>query len=116
MAPFGDMTFDEAYEQFTEIVRAGAAAGADLVLIETMSDLLEAKAALLAAKEHTDLPVFVTMTFGEDGRTFLGTDPACAAVTLTSLGATWWASTAPWGRRSWPGPWRPCWPSRTGPS
>ena len=87
MAPFGDMTFDEAYEQFTEIVRAGAAAGADLVLIETMSDLLEAKAALLAAKEHTDLPVFVTMTFGEDGRTFLGTDPACAAVTLTSLGA-----------------------------
>ena len=87
MAPFGDMTFDEAYGQFTEIVRAGAAAGADLVLIETMSDLLEAKAALLAAKEHTDLPVFVTMTFGEDGRTFLGTDPACAAVTLTSLGA-----------------------------
>ena len=58
MAPFGDMTFDEAYEQFTEIVRVGAAAGADLVLIETMSDLLEAKAALLAAKEHTDLPVF----------------------------------------------------------
>ena len=87
MAPFGDMTFDEAYGQFTEIVRAWAAAGADLVLIETMSDLLEAKAALLAAKEHTDLPVFVTMTFGEDGRTFLGTDPACAAVTLTSLGA-----------------------------
>ena len=52
MAPFGDMTFDEAYGQFTEIVRAGAAAGADLVLIETMSDLLEAKAAPLAAKEH----------------------------------------------------------------
>ena len=87
MEPFGDMTFTEAYEQFAEIVEAGAAAGADLILIETMSDLLEAKAALLAARERTDLPVFVTMTFGEDGRTFLGTDPACAAVTLTSLGA-----------------------------
>jgi len=65
----------------------GAAAGADLILIETISDLLEAKAALLAAKERTNLPVFVTMTFGADGRTFLGVDPAAATVTLTSLGA-----------------------------
>lgn len=87
MEPFGDLTFDEAYESFREMVTIGVEAGADLILIETMSDLLEAKAALLAAKEHTDLPVFVTMTFGEDGRTFLGTDPAAAAVTLTSLGA-----------------------------
>ena len=87
LEPFGDMTFDEAYGMFAEIMEAGAAAGADLVLIETMSDLLEAKAALLAAKERTDLPVLVTMTFGEDGRTFLGVDPAAAAVTLTALGA-----------------------------
>ncbi len=87
LEPFGDVTFDEAYAMFAEIMEAGAAAGADLVLIETMSDLLEAKAALLAAKERTSLPVFVTMTFGEDGRTFLGVDPAAAAVTLTSLGA-----------------------------
>lgn len=87
MEPFGDLTFDEAYENFKEIMTAGASAGADLILIETMSDLLEAKAALLAAKEHTDLPVFVTMTFGEDGKTFVGTDPAAAAVMLTSLGA-----------------------------
>ena len=87
LEPFGDMAFDEVYAMFSEIMAAGAAAGADLVLIETMSDLLEAKAALLAAKEHTSLPVFVTMTFGEDGRTFLGTDPAAASVTLTSLGA-----------------------------
>ena len=87
LEPFGDMAFAEAYGMFAEIMEAGAAAGADLVLIETMSDLLEAKAALLAAKEHTHLPVFVTMTFGEDGRTFLGTDPAAAAVTLTRLGA-----------------------------
>lgn len=87
MEPFGDLTFDEAYRNFEEIVTIGADAGADLILIETMSDLLEAKAALLAAKEHTDLPVFLTMTFGEDGKTFLGTDPTAAAVTLTSLGA-----------------------------
>ncbi len=87
LAPFGELSFDEAYGMFAEIVTAGEAARADVVLIETMSDLLEAKAALLAAKEHTRLPVFVTMTFGEDGRTFLGTDPRCAAVTLSSLGA-----------------------------
>lgn len=87
LEPFGEMTFDEAYTMYAEIMDAGAAAGADLILIETVSDLLEAKAALLAAKERTGLPVFVTMTFGEDGRTFLGVDPAAAAVTLTSLGA-----------------------------
>ncbi len=87
LEPYGDMSFTEAYRQFCEIVDAGAAAGADLVLVETMSDLLEAKAALLAVKERTRLPVLVTMTFGEDGRTFLGVDPAAAAVTLTSLGA-----------------------------
>ncbi len=87
MAPYGTLTFDEAYEMFREIMTAGQQAGADLVLIETMSDLLEVKAALLAAREHTQLPVFATMTFGEDGRTFLGVEPAAAAVTLTSLGA-----------------------------
>ena len=87
LEPFGEIRFEDAYAMFVEVVKAGASAGADLVLIETMSDLLEAKAALLAAKEHTSLPVFVTMTFGADGRTFLGTDPAAAAVTLTSLGA-----------------------------
>ncbi len=87
LEPFGETTFNDAYAMYAEIVEAGAAAGADLILIETVSDLLEAKAALLAAKERTNLPVFVTMTFGEDGRTFLGVDPAAAAVTLTSLGA-----------------------------
>ena len=87
LAPMGNLSFDEAYALFAETVRAGAAAGADLVLIETMSDLLEAKAALLAAKENCDLPVCVTMTFSADGRTFLGTDPRTAAVTLSALGA-----------------------------
>ena len=66
LEPFGEMSFEEAYGQFAEIMESGEKAGADLVLIETMSDLLEVKAALLAAKERTALPVFVTMTFGED--------------------------------------------------
>ncbi len=87
LEPMGTLSFDEAYALFAEVVRVGVAAGADLVLIETMSDLLEAKAALLAAKENCDLPVFVTMTFSADGRTFLGTDPKTAAVTLSALGA-----------------------------
>lgn len=86
LAPLGTMPFDEAYNQFAAQVRAGAS-GADLVLIETMSDLLEAKAALLAAKENCTLPVYVTMSFAADGRSFLGCDPRTAAVTLASLGA-----------------------------
>lgn len=87
LEPLGTLSFDETYAIFAEVVRAGTAAGADFVLIETMSDLLEAKAALLAAKENCVLPVFVTMTFSGDGRTFLGTDPKTAAVTLSALGA-----------------------------
>ena len=87
LAPMGAMSFEEAYDLFREAVLAGVKAGADLVIIETMSDLLEAKAALLAVKENSDLPVYITMTFMADGRTFLGTDPAVAAVTLSSLGA-----------------------------
>ncbi|MGM9521416.1 MAG: homocysteine S-methyltransferase family protein [Oscillospiraceae bacterium] len=87
LAPMGQLSFDEAYELFKETVIAGRDAGADLVIIETMSDLLEAKAALLAVKENSKLPVYVTMTFAEDGRTFLGTSPQIAAITLSSLGA-----------------------------
>lgn len=86
LAPLGTMSFDEAYDLFAEQVRAAVDAGADIILIETMADLLETKAAVLAAKECSDLPVFVTMTFGEDGRTFLGTSPRIAALTLSSLG------------------------------
>lgn len=87
LEPMGTMTFSEAYDVFAEQVDAVVAAGCDVVLIETMADLREAKAALLAAKEHCDLPIFVTMTFGEDGRTFLGTSPAVAAEVLSSMGA-----------------------------
>ena len=72
LEPLGTLTFEDAYDQFAEMMEAGAAAGADLVVIETMTDLYEAKAALLAAKEHTKLPVIVTMSFDASGRTFTG--------------------------------------------
>lgn len=88
LEPLGTLTFEEAYDIFAEQARAAEAAGCDLIVVETMADLLEAKAAVLAAAETTALPVFATMTFGEDGRTFLGTTPAIAATTLSSLGAS----------------------------
>lgn len=84
LKPIGTMDFNEAYNIFKEQITAGS--DADIILIETMSDLLEAKAAVLAAKENSDLPIFVTMTFTDNGRTFLGTDPKTAAITLCSLG------------------------------
>lgn len=86
LEPMGTLPFEEAYDLFAEQVIAADAAGADLFVIETMADLAEAKAAVLAAKENSDLPIFCTMTFGEDGRTFLGTTPEVAAVTLSALG------------------------------
>lgn len=88
LEPLGTLTFDEAFDIFSEQARAAEAAGCDLIVVETMADLLEAKAAVLAAVESTTLPVFATMTFGEDGRTFLGTTPAIAAATLSALGAS----------------------------
>nr|MCR5577486.1 homocysteine S-methyltransferase family protein [Oscillospiraceae bacterium] len=87
LEPLGTLRFEEAYEVFKEQVVAGAEAGADLIVIETMSDLYEAKAALLAAKENTSLPVWVTMSFEANGRTFVGTTVSAMALTLTGLGA-----------------------------
>ena len=87
LRPMGTLSFDEAYDLFAEQAVAATEAGADLFIVETMADLLEAKAAVLACRENSDLPVFCTMTFGEDGRTFLGTTPEVAAVTLSALGA-----------------------------
>lgn len=81
------MGFDEAYDHFAQEARAAQAAGCDLIIIETMTDLAEIKAAVLAAKENCDLPIFATMTFEADGRTFLGTSPGIAAITLDALGA-----------------------------
>lgn len=86
LEPLGTMTFEEAYDIYKEMVVAGEKAGADLVIFETMSDLMEVKAAVLAAKENTSLPVWVTMTFEATGRTFVGATVPAMALTLTGLG------------------------------
>lgn len=87
VAPLGEMTFKEAYGYFAEQAEGLAAGGADLIIIETMADLGEIRAAVLAAKERTGLPVIAQMTFTETGRTFTGTDPTTAVLVLSSLGA-----------------------------
>lgn len=87
LEPTGTLRFETALELFAQVVRAGVKAGADLVLIETMTDLQEARAAVLAAKEHSTLPVFACMTYEAGGRTFLGCDVASCVVTLQGLGA-----------------------------
>lgn len=84
LEPMGSMTFEEAYQCFADVVDAGKE-GADLILIETMADLQEMRAALLAAREHSDLPVLCSMTFEENGRTFAGCDPLCYAMTCAPL-------------------------------
>ena len=87
LEPMGTLPFERAYELFREVALAGAEAGADLAVIETMTDLYETKAALLAVKENTALPVLVTMSFEASGRTFTGCTVASMAHTLTGLGA-----------------------------
>lgn len=72
--PMGKMTFDESYEFFKKQVIAGEKYGADLILFETFSDIYELKSGILSAKENTKLPIFATMTFSDDKRTFTGTD------------------------------------------
>ena len=85
LRPTGDMPVDEAYDMFREIMTAGR--GADFIAIETMTDLMEIKTALLAAKENTDLPVICTMSFEQNLRTFTGCSAAAMALTLCGLGA-----------------------------
>lgn len=87
LEPLGTLTFEDAYEAFKEVVIAGREAGADLVTIETMSDLYEVKAALLAVKENSSLPVIVSMSFEKNGRTFTGCTAEAFARTVTALGA-----------------------------
>ena len=87
LAPAGTLPFEDACAQFAEMVRAGAAAGADLVFLETMTDLYELKAAILAAKENCDLPVFTSMSFEARGRTFTGCTVESFAATARGLGA-----------------------------
>lgn len=85
LRPTGDLPVDEAYEAFKEVMLAGK--DADFIAIETMTDLMEIKTALLAAKENTQLPVVCTMSFESNMRTFTGCSAAAMAITLSALGA-----------------------------
>lgn len=84
--PMGDLDFEDAVRAFGEVMRCGEEAGADLIHIETMSDTYEMKAAVLAAKEQTNLPVFATMIFDEKGRLLTGGDVRSAVAMLEGLG------------------------------
>ena len=87
LEPNGTLTFEDAVAEFGRIVRAGAAAGADLIFFETFTDLYELKAALLAAKENSTLPILASMSFEAGGRTFTGCTVESFAATARGLGA-----------------------------
>ena len=86
LKPLGDLGFEEAYGLFSDVVKIGAREGADLVLIETMSDSYEVKAAVLAAKENCDLPVFATMIFDSKGKLLTGGTVESTVALLEGLG------------------------------
>ncbi len=86
LKPLGTMPFEEAYRVFARTVRAAEAAGADILHFETINDLYEVKAAVLAAKENSSLPVFVTMTYDENGRLMTGGDVPGEVALLEGLG------------------------------
>lgn len=86
LEPLGDLSFDECYESFAKISKTAEKCGADLVIIETMSDTLEAKAAVLAVKENTSLPIFCTMTFDESFKTLTGGDVHVMSAIMEGLG------------------------------
>ncbi|MBQ7389499.1 MAG: homocysteine S-methyltransferase family protein [Clostridia bacterium] len=87
LKPFGDLDFEDAVSVFATNMRLAERLGADLILIETMSDLYETKAAVLAAKESSSLPVFVTCAFGSDGKLLTGATPEAMVAALEGLGA-----------------------------
>lgn len=88
LEPAGTLSFERAYAYYKEMLTAGEQAGADLVVFETQTDLLELKAAVLAAKENTKLPILCTMTFEENKRTFTGVSVPAMAKTLEGLGVS----------------------------
>lgn len=87
LKPYGDLAFEDAVSAFAKTVRLGVKHGVDLILIETMADTYEMKAALLAAKENSDLPVFVSCAFGRDGKLLTGADVSAVVALLEGLGA-----------------------------
>lgn len=86
--PFGELAFEKCVEIYKEQARGLADGGVDLFVIETMIDIQEMRAAVIAVKEVSDLPIIATMTFGEDGYSLTGTDPLTALITLQSLGVS----------------------------
>ncbi len=86
LEPLGSLKFDDAYALYREMLLAGEDAGADLVVFETFTDLYDAKAAVLAAKENTSLPILITLTFEANHRTFTGTTVGAMALTMEGLG------------------------------
>lgn len=87
LEPFGDLTFDKAYNTFKEQVEAVTAGGADIISFETFTDISELRIALLAAKENCNLPVICSVSYEQNGRTLMGTEPEVCAVILHSMGA-----------------------------
>ena len=87
LEPMGNLPFEEAVDAFAQVVRAGVRHGADLIFIETMNDSRETRAALLAVKENSDLPVFVSNAYSENGRLLTGAAPAVMVAMLESMGA-----------------------------
>ncbi len=87
LAPYGDFDFEEAVSVFSSTIKLGARYGADLIFIETMNDSYETKAALLAAKESCDLPVFVSNAYSEDGKLMTGAAPSAMVAMLEGMGA-----------------------------
>ena len=87
LKPYGDFDFEEAVAVFAHTVRLGVKYGVDLIMIETMNDSYETKAALLAAKENCDLPVIVSNAYGEDGKLMTGASPAAMTAMLEGMGA-----------------------------
>ena len=87
LKPYGDLDFEDAVSVFAETVKLGVKYGADLIFIETMNDSYETKAALLAAKENSDLPVFVSNAYGGDGKLMTGADAAAMVAILEGMGA-----------------------------
>ena len=87
LQPYGDLPFEEAVDIFAQTVRLGVRYGADLILIETMNDSYETKAALLAVKENCDLPVLVSNAYGSDGKLMTGASPRAMVAMLEGMGA-----------------------------
>ena len=87
LKPLGDFDFEDAVAVFAETVKLGVKYGVDLIMIETMNDSFETKAALLAAQENSDLPVLVSCAFGEDGKLMTGASPAAMVAMLEGMGA-----------------------------